>query len=382
MQISKFMTPEIIFGHQAIKQTGESLSRLGATRVFLVSDPGVVNAGWVEQVIHYLKQSNLDYHLWTEVTPNPKDYEIHAGVAAYRSHECNAILGVGGGSAIDAAKAIALLGTNEGSIHQYEGVDQITHPLHPMVMVSTTAGSGSEVSQFSIIADTTRKVKMAIISKSLIPDIAIIDPQTLTTKEKRLTANTGMDALTHAIESYISLAATPLTEVLSLQAMRFISQYLRPSAASQYNVAAKQAMAMASLQAGIAFSNAILGAVHAMSHQLGGFLDSPHGEVNAILLPYVLEYNYIAAPERYKNIAEALGENTAGLSLHDSSRLAMKAVKDLARDLDIPESLTSLGLLPEHIDLLSSHAVLDVCMTTNPRDMTVEDVSSIFRKAL
>ncbi|MFM1654850.1 iron-containing alcohol dehydrogenase [Brevibacillus sp. B_LB10_24] len=382
MQMSKFMTPEIIFGQQAISQTGESLVRLGATRVFLVSDPGVVNAGWVEQVIHYLKASGLDYSLWTEVTPNPKDYEVHAGVDAYRACGCNAILGVGGGSAIDAAKAIALLGTNGGSIHQYEGVDKITRPLPPMVMVPTTAGAGSEISQFSIIGDTARKVKMTIISKSLIPDIAIIDPQTLTTKDKRLTANTGMDALTHAIESYISLAATPLTEVLSLQAMRLISQYLRPSAASQYNAEAKQAMAMASLQAGIAFSNAILGAVHAMSHQLGGLLDLPHGEVNAILLPYVLEYNYIAAPERYKNIAEALGENTAGLSLHDSSRLALKAVKDLARDLDIPESLASLGLLPEHIDLLSSHAVLDVCMATNPRDMTVQDVISIFRKAL
>ncbi|WP_019123055.1 iron-containing alcohol dehydrogenase [Brevibacillus massiliensis] len=382
MQMSKFMTPEIIFGQQAISQTGESLVRLGATRVFLVSDPGVVNAGWVEQVIHYLKASGLDYSLWTEVTPNPKDYEVHAGVVAYRDCGCNAILGVGGGSAIDATKAIALLGTNGGSIHQYEGVDKITRPLPPMVMVPTTAGAGSEISQFSIIGDTARKVKMTIISKSLIPDIAIIDPQTLTTKDKRLTANTGMDALTHAIESYISLAATPLTEVLSLQAMRLISQYLRPSAASQYNAEAKQAMAMASLQAGIAFSNAILGAVHAMSHQLGGLLDLPHGEVNAILLPYVLEYNYIAAPERYKNIAEALGENTAGLSLHDSSRLALKAVKDLARDLDIPESLASLGLLPEHIDLLSSHAVLDVCMATNPRDMTVQDVISIFHKAL
>lgn len=382
MQISKFMTPEIIFGHQAITQTGESLNRLGAARVFLVSDPGVVQAGWVEQAIHYVRQAKLEYHLWTDVTANPKDYEIHAGVAAYRSRECNAILGIGGGSAIDAAKAIALLGTNEGSILQYEGVDKINRPLPPMVMIPTTAGSGSEVSQFSIIADTTRKVKMTIISKSLIPDIAIVDPQTLTTKDNRLTANTGMDALTHAIESYLSLAATPLTEGLSLQAIQLVSQYLRPSVASQYNVEAKQAMAMASLQAGIAFSNAILGAVHAMSHQIGGLLDLPHGELNAILLPYVLEYNYIAAPDRYRKIAEALGEQTAGLSLHESSRLALKAVKELARDLDIPESLSNTGLTPEHLDRLSAHAALDVCMATNPRDMTVDDIAAIFRKAL
>ncbi len=382
MQISKFMTPEIIFGDQAISQIGESLNRLGATRVFLVSDPGVVQAGWVEKVIHYLQEGRLTYHLWTSVTPNPKDYEIHAGVEAYRANECNAIVGVGGGSVIDAAKAIALLGTNEGSILQYEGVDKITRPLPPMVMIPTTAGSGSEVSQFSIIADTERKVKMTIISKSLIPDIAIIDPQTLMTKDSRLTANTGIDALSHAIESYISLAANPLTQVLSLQAMRLISENLRPSVASQYNPEAKQAMAMASLQAGIAFSNAILGAVHAMSHQLGGLLDIPHGEVNAILLPYVLEFNYIAAPEKYKNIAEALGENISGLSLHDASRRTLKAVKELARDLDIPESLSGLGLKEEHIDQLSQNAVLDVCMATNPRDMTVKDVKALFYRAL
>lgn len=382
MQISKFMTPEIIFGRQSIAQTGESLCRLGATRVFLVSDPGVAQAGWVEQVIHFLNASGLEHHLWLDVTPNPKDYEIHAGVVEYHRFGGNAIAGVGGGSAIDAAKAIALLATNGGRIQQYEGVDKITRPLPPMVMVPTTAGAGSEVSQFSIIADTARKMKMTIISKSLIPDIAIIDPQTLTTMDKTLTANTGMDALTHAIESYISLAATPLTEVYSLQAMRLISRYLRPSVASRYNVEAKEAMAMASLQAGIAFSNAILGAVHAMSHQLGGFLDLPHGEVNAILLPYVLEYNYLAAPERFKNIAEALGEPTTGLSLHESSRLALQAVKNLARDLDIPESFSGLGLLPEHIETLSANAVLDVCMATNPRDMGVADVAGIFRKAL
>jgi len=382
MEISKFMTPEIIFGHQAISQTGESLCRLGATRVFVVSDPGIAAAGWVERVTDYLAAANLEYQLWMEVTPNPKDYEIQSGVEAYHQFGGNAILGVGGGSAIDAAKAIALLATNGGQIHQYEGVDHITRPLPPMVMVPTTAGAGSEVSQFSIIADTSRKMKMTIISKSLIPDIAIIDPQTLTTMDKPLTANTGMDALTHAIESYLSLASTPLTEVYSLQAMRLISQYLRPSAASRSNVEAKQAMAMASLQAGIAFSNAILGAVHAMSHQLGGLLDLPHGEVNAILLPYVLEHNYIAAPERYKNIAEALGENTAGLSLHDSSRLAFKAVKELARDLDIPESLSSLGLHADQIETLSKHAVLDICMATNPRDMSITDVAAIFRKAL
>jgi len=382
MKVSKFMAPEIIFGEQSICQIGECLSRLGAKKVFLASDPGVVEAGWAEQVIHYLKQSHLNYHLWTNVTPNPKDYEVHQGLGEYLEHECNAIVGVGGGSVLDAAKAIALLATNGGSILEYEGVDKITRPLPPMVMIPTTAGSGSEVSQFSIIVYSERKAKITIISKSLIPDIAIIDPQTLMTKDRRLTSSTGMDALSHAIESYISLAATPLTEVLSLKAMRLIAQYLRPSAASRYNMEAKRAMAMASLQAGLAFSNAILGAVHAMSHQVGGLIDAPHGEINAILLPYVLEYNYLAAPEKYKNIAEALGENVAGKSLHEASRLAMKAVKELASDLEIPVRLSALGMTEEQVEVISRHSIQDACIVTNPRDMTVEDVKELFRKAL
>jgi alcohol dehydrogenase class IV len=382
MRITKFMAPEIIFGVGSISQVGESLLRLGAKKVFIGSDTGVVQHGWADKVIHYLKQNRLDYHLWTNTSPNPKDFEVHAGVEEYLSAHCNAVLGIGGGSAIDASKAIALLATNRGTIHQYEGVDKITRPLPPMVMIPTTAGSGSEVSQFSIIVDTHRKVKMTIVSKSLIPDIAIVDPDTLTTKDSRLTANTGMDVLTHAIESYVSVAATPLTEVYSLQAARLVAQYLRPSTASQSNREAKEAMAMASLQAGIAFSNAILGAVHAISHQLGGLLDTPHGEVNAILLPYVMQYNYIACPEKYKDIAEALGEQVVDVSPHRASKLAIQAVRELARDLDIPTSLSNLGLNDEQIPMLSRNAVQDVCMFTNPRDMSAEDVSTLLRQAL
>lgn len=382
MRISKFMTPEIIFGPGSLSQTGESLRRLGAEKVFVVSDPGVIEAGWADEIIRYLKACRLDYHLWTGVSENPKDYEIHQGVSEYLAADCNAVLGIGGGSSLDAAKAIAMISTNQGTIHLYEGVDKISRPLPPMVMVPTTAGSGSEVSQFSIITDTERHLKMTIVSKSLIPDIAIIDPDTLVTKNARLTANTGMDALTHAIESYISLAATPLTERFSLHAMELISKYLRPSTASQHNREAKEAMAMASLQAGIAFSNAVLGAVHAMSHQLGGLLDTPHGEGNAILLPYVMEYNFLASPEKYRKMAEVFGENVSGLSLNEAAKLAMKAVHDLSRDLEIPDSLAKLGLKEEHIDGISQNAVQDACMITNPRDMSAEDVAKIYRQAL
>ncbi|WP_019535445.1 iron-containing alcohol dehydrogenase [Paenibacillus ginsengihumi] len=382
MGIFKFMTPEIIFGTNALGQIGESMLRLGAKKVFVVSDAGVVRAGWVETIVRHLKACRLDYCLWTEPTPNPKDYEVEQGVRAYIENGCNSVIGVGGGSAIDAAKAVALLAANGGEIRGYEGVDLVTRPLPPMVMVPTTAGSGSEVSQFAIIVHSERKLKMTIVSKSLIPDIAIIDPQTLMTMDARLTAYTGMDALTHAIESYISLAATPLTEQYSLQAMRLIAGYLRPSAASRHNREAKEAMAMASLQAGIAFSNSILGAVHAMSHQLGGLLDLPHGQINAILLPHVMEYNLISAPEKYAHIAAALGENVSGLSQTQAARKAIQAVKQLALDLDIPGSLADVSLEAHQLDFLSGNAVQDACMITNPRDLEAEEVKRLFRQAL
>lgn len=188
----------------------------------------------------------------------------------YRDNECDAFIGVGGGSAIDIAKAAAILVTNGGQVRDYEGVDRITKPLPPLVMVSTTAGSGSEVSQFSVIVDSERHIKMTIVSKSLVPDIAIIDPDVLATKSARLTASTGLDVLTHAIESFVSIAATPLTDVHAKNAIMLSSQFLRPSVASRYNMEAKEKMAMASLHAGLAFSNAILGAAHAMAHTIGG----------------------------------------------------------------------------------------------------------------
>ncbi|UOF92464.1 iron-containing alcohol dehydrogenase [Fodinisporobacter ferrooxydans] len=380
MHISKFVTPEIIFGNNSINQVGESLRRLGAKKVFVVSDHEIFNFGWTEEAIYYLRQNGLSHFNWNEVTSNPKDYEIHEGVKKYLHNDCDAVLGVGGGSVIDAAKSIALLGTNGGTIHQYEGVDKITVPLPPMVMIPTTAGSGSEVSQFSIIVDTKRSVKMTIISKSLVPDIAIIDPRTLTTMDHRLTAYTGMDVLTHAIESYISLAATPLTQVLSLQAIRLVAKFLRPSTASKYNMAAKESMAMASLQAGLAFSNAILGAAHAISHQLGGLLDCPHGEVTAILLPHVMQFNLIACPEKYIDMAEAFGEKTFGLSEMEASRLAIQAVQDLVTDLGIPATVSKHGLQDDHIPALSQNALNDACMITNPRDMTLEDIASILKQ--
>lgn len=382
LEISKFAAPEIIFGFGAISQTGESVLRLGAKKLFIVTDQGLIEAGWVEQVLKHLDEVKLDYEVWSNITSNPKDYEVMEGAKLYLKSECDAIAAVGGGSAIDAAKAIAVLTANGGEPKDFEGINKITKPLPPMVMIPSTGGSGSEVSQFAIIVDSKRKIKMTIISKSLVPDIAIIDPYLLYTKDARLTASTGVDALCHAIESYVSLAATPLTDVHALYAVQLIANNLRESVACRTNLNAKKAMAMASLQAGLAFSNAILGAAHAMTHQIDGLLDSHHGETNSILLPIVMEYNLMACVERYAKVAEALGIKTEGISRLKAAEKAIRWVKKLFEDIGTPKKLSDLGLTEDLIPQLAENALKDACLVTNPRDVEKKDLINLYKQAL
>lgn len=382
MNLYKFVAPEIIFGRGALEQVGESLARLGVKKVFVVSDPGVMEAGWVDKALPHIKEAGLDYVTWYEITSNPKDYEVHQGLELYLESGCNAVLGIGGGSPIDAAKAIALLSTNRGHICEYEGVDKIRRPLPPLIALPTTAGSGSEVTQFAIITDSKRRMKMVLGSKSLIPDIALVDPWTLVTMDSELTAFTGMDALTHAIEAYVSLAATTLTDIQAINAIKLVVQYLPVSMSNSSDLTAKGAMAMASLQAGLALSNAISGLTHAMSHQLGGLLDMPHGEVNAILLPYVMEFNLPSAIDRYGDIAKAMGQKVKSLSRRAAAQKAVEAVRELARDLGIPGTLSKVGLTDEYLDKLSQNAMQDVCLVTNPRDVQINDVIKLFQATL
>lgn len=382
MYISKFVTPEIISGTGSLNQVGECCSRLGSSRVFFVADRGVVNCGWADKAAHFLGKSSLDYHLWSDFSANPRDYEIEEGLQLYRNSGCDAVLAIGGGSAVDAAKAVATLSTNPGRIHNYEGIDMITEPLPPLIVVPSTAGSGAEVSQFAIISDSHRKIKMTIISKSLVPDIAVSDPLILSTISSNVTAHTGMEALSHAIEAYLSLAATDMTDIHALHSIKLISENLRSSVASQVDEIAKIAMAKASLHAGIAFSNAVLGLGQAMTHQVGGLLDLPIGTISAVLLPYVMRYNLIACVDKYARIAEAMGAQTGHLSTREAAEKAIEMVKELARDVGIPSGLAELGLPEESIPELSRNAINDACFITNPRDADENDIIEIFRAAL
>ncbi|HCE68860.1 MAG: alcohol dehydrogenase [Geobacteraceae bacterium GWC2_55_20] len=382
MNISKFVAPEIIFGRGSLSQIGESVVRIGASKVFLVSDQDVIKAGWVDLAVQYLRAAGLETEIFSALTTNPKDCEVTEGVQRYLASGCDGIVAVGGGSPTDVAKAIAILATNGGVLQDYEGINKISRPLPPMLIAPSTAGAGSEVSQFAIIVDTARKLKMSIISKSLVPDIAIVDPEVVKTMDAKLAAATGLDAFTHGIESYVSLAATPLTDIHALKAIQLISRNLRLAVADRQDMEANTNMSMASLTAGLAFSNAILGATHAMTHQVDGLIDQHHGETNASILPHVMEFNLSACPERFRDIAEAMGEDVAGLSTVAAAERAVAAVRQLIGDIGLAKGLGEIGLTEEFIPLLSENALKDACLVTNPRRASREDLAEIFRKCL
>ncbi len=382
MYISKFMAPEIIFGKGSINQAGECCSRLGSSRVFLVADRGIIKHGWVDKALPYLEEAELDYQIWSDFSANPRDYEVQEGAQLYAETGCDAVLAIGGGSTIDAAKAVATLSTNKGRIQDYEGIDLLENPLPPLIVIPSTSGSGSEVSQFSIIADSERRIKMTIISKSLMPDISITDPLILSTIDSRVTAQTGMEALSHAIEAYLSLAATDMTDIHALHAIDLISNNLRASVASQVNEEAKVAMGKASIHAGIAFSNAVLGLAHAMTHQVGGLLDLPIGEISAIILPHVMRFNLLSSIDKYVRIAATMGARVEQMTPREAAEKAIAMVWELAQDVGISSGLAELGLPEDVLPELSENAIKDACFITNPRDADVSDIIEIFQSAL
>jgi alcohol dehydrogenase len=330
----------------------------------------------------------MQYVVFDETIPNPTDNNVAAGVEVYKKEACDSLITLGGGSSHDCGKGVGLVIANGGTIHDYEGVDQSTKPMPPYVAVNTTAGTASEMTRFCIITDTSRKVKMAIVDWRCTPGIALDDPLLMMGMPPALTAATGMDALTHAVEAYVSTIATPMTDSAAEKAIELIATHLRPAVANGQDIVAREGMCYAQYLAGMAFNNASLGHVHAMAHQLGGFYDLPHGECNAILLPHVSRFNLIAKLDRFVKIAQLMGENTDGLSSREAAELALTAIQKLSTDVGIPAGLVALGkrygkdVKAADIDTMTGNAQKDACGMTNPRTPSDQDVRDIYKAAL
>lgn len=381
-ELRKFVAPEFIFGVGSRYLVGRYARNLGGRKILVVSDPGVVAAGWTRDVIVSLEAEGLQYALYTGVSANPKVEEVMAGVAVYEAEGCNALIAVGGGSPIDCAKGIGIVCSNHKNIRLFEGVDMVKAPMPPLICVPTTGGTSADVSQFAIITDSLERVKFAIVSKSVVPDLALIDPETLTTMDAYLTACTGIDALTHAIEAYVSTASSPMTDLHALEGIRLVSESLLPSIANLHDLELRTKVMQGSLQAGLAFSNAILGANHAMAHSLGGALDIAHGECNAILLDHVIEFNLPAAPERFERIAGAMGLDLRGMNSRERNHALLAHVRELKKAAGISRNLKDLGVSRTDLMLYSDHAMKDPCMATNPRPASKRDIEVVYEESL
>ena len=342
-----FLPTRNLFGEDSVKETGTLMQSLGGRRALIVTDGFLAKNGMAEQIQKILSDAEVESVVFDGVEPNPKDVNVEAGLKIFEENSCDPIISLGGGSSHDCAKAIALVASNGGNIRDYEGVDRSDKPLCPMIAVNTTAGTASEITRFCIITDTSRHVKMAIVDWRVTPQIAINDPNLMVGMPPALTAATGMDALTHAIEAYVSTAANPLTDAAALMAITMITQYLPKAVANGVYMKARDKMAYGQYLAGIAFNNASLGYVHAMAHQLGGMYNLPHGVCNAILLPHVEEFNLIGNANRFRDIAKAMGEITEGLSTMDAARKAIAAIRQLSSQVGIPERLRDLGVKEE-----------------------------------
>lgn len=378
-----FYIPSLnLMGRGAIQEVGNRLKGVGAKKTLLVTDEGLKQLGIADEIASIVKKAGLDVVVFPGAEPNPTDKNVKAGLDVYHNEQCDSIVSLGGGSSHDCAKGIGIVASNGGTIHDYEGVDKSEKPLPPLVSINTTAGTASEMTRFCVITDTKRKVKMAIVDKHTTPLISINDPNLMVGMPKGLTAATGMDALTHAVEAYVSTDATPLTDACAIKAIELISQYLRRAVANGQDIEARENMAYAQFLAGMAFNNASLGYVHAIAHQFGGVYNLPHGVCNAILLPHVCRFNLIAKVDRFVDIAWALGENVAGVPNREAAELAIEAIELLAYDVGIPENFTELGVEKVDVALLADHAMKDATMLTNPRKATIEDVKAMIEAAL
>jgi len=377
-----FMPVVNLMGPGSVKEVGVQAASLGLKKALIVTDKGMVAMGVANQVKEIIEAAGLGVVIFDGAQPNPTDTNVHDGFKIFTDEKCDLIVSLGGGSSHDCAKGVGLVAGNGGHIRDFEGVNKSTKAMTPLIAINTTAGTASEMTRFCIITNSETHVKMAIVDWRCTPTISINDPVLMMGMPPALTAATGMDALTHSVEAYMSTIATPVTDSAALMSMKLIGENLRQAVANGDNFEARNNMAYAQLLGGMAFNNASLGYVHAMAHQLGGFYDLPHGVCNAILLPHVQRFNLNANPQRLADIAVALGEKIDGLSVRDAAEKGLDAIVKLSQDVGIPAGLTALNVKEKDFEVMAKNAMKDACMGTNPRTAKLEDVIQIFKDAM
>ena len=375
--------PTVITGAGASEKAGEQAKRLGATNALIVTDPGIAKIGYADQIAKNLHNAGIATSTFSDVTPDPTLQNVTDGLKQYRAENCDVIISIGGGSAIDCGKGIAMKLTNDGEFANYMGVDKIPNPGAPLIAIPTTAGTGSEVTKVTVITDTDRNVKMMLSSACLLPSVALVDPLLSLTTPPHLTAAVGVDALTHAIEAYISKRAQPLTDALALKAIRLISGSLRQAWSDGENIPARTDMMLGASIAGMAFSNSSVALVHGMSRPIGAYFHIHHGLSNAVLLLDVMEFSVVGAPKRFADIAEAMGEPIDGLSPMKQADAAIFAVERLVNDIQMPR-LGKIGIDKEKfeqvIDQMAVDAIASGSPANNPRQASAEDIAALYRK--
>ncbi|MCE5975203.1 iron-containing alcohol dehydrogenase [Sinirhodobacter sp. WL0062] len=373
---------QIEFGNGAIARLPEFVKALGGSRVLVVGDPGVQRAGLIDRVQAILTGASIFNAVFADVESDPATRSVDEGTVHGKANGCDLVVGIGGGSALDTAKAIGLMLVNDGNIKDYVGIGKVPRAGAPVIAVPTTAGTGSELTIWSVLSDKVAKAKISVGSALNCPAIALLDPELTLSLPPQITAATGMDALTHALESYVNTATQPISEAMSDQAMTLIARSLSKAVADGSDVEARGDMLLASTIAAMAFNSTRLGLVHAFAMPLGAKFGIPHGLVNAIMLPEVMRFNHLANPRKFARIAEIFGEKTAGLSVEEAAALSVSAIEKLKLDVGITAKLSNFGVTEGRFDEIVDEAMLSGNVPVNPRQPTNDDMKALLRAEL
>lgn len=376
-----YFPPIVIMGPGAIELIVPEIQRMNVKKALVVTDKVLIKAGVVQMVLDVLDGAKFPYALYSDVKPNPTVTNVNDGYHALLDNECDYVISIGGGSPQDTGKGVAILATNPGDLRDYEGVGKTANKALPIVAINTTAGTASEATINYVITDEERKLKMVIVDPNSIATVAVNDPVLMIKMPAALTAATGMDALTHAVEGYTTAGATPFTDLFNLEAIKAISASLRTAVNDGDDLDARDQMAYGQFVTGMGFSNGGLGIVHSMAHQLGGFYDLPHGVCNAILLPYIVQYNAQDVGDRLKDIAVAMGVDISRREPKEINIMAIDAIKRLSKDVGIPAGLKEIGVKEADFPVLADMALADICTGGNPKCPTKEDIIAIYKAA-